>query len=163
MRKEWEHRPAFNGAWHGAAERKEDEAGWQHCKSGALASSGPSHQALEAQRGSGRRRPSFSVPRLCRGVHRPAAAALRALARGHVLGGWPGLGPAAAVARLLLAGRWPGCHPVWPRAAARPVTSFGPYLPEVAISDGPGAGQFGFMGKTAAAQRMLALLVRLYC
>ena len=53
--------------------------------------------------GSDRRRPSFSVPRLCRGVHRPAAAALRTLARGHVLGGWPGLGPAAAVARRILA------------------------------------------------------------
>ena len=73
--------------------------------------------------GSDRRRPSFSVPRLCRGVHRPAAAALRTLARGHVLGGWPGLGPAAAVAWFLLAASWPECRPVWPRAAARAVTS----------------------------------------
>ena len=53
--------------------------------------------------GSDRRRPSFSVPRLCRGVHRPAAAALRTLARGYGVGGWPGLGPAAAVARRILA------------------------------------------------------------
>ena len=53
---------------------------------------------------SGRQRPSFSVPRLHRGVHRPAAAALRALARGQGLGGWPGLSPAAAVARRFLAG-----------------------------------------------------------
>ena len=113
--------------------------------------------------GFGRRRPSFNVPRLCRGVHRPAAAALRTLARGYVLGGWPGLWPAAAVARLLLAGSWPGYRPVSPRAAARAVTFFGPYFPGVAISSGFGAGRVASMSKTAAAQRILALLVRLYC
>ena len=59
--------------------------------------------AEQTPQGSGRQQPSFSVPRLHRGVHRPAAAALRTLARGHGLGGWPGLGPAAAVAGLLLA------------------------------------------------------------
>ena len=35
----------------------------------------------------GRRRPSFSVPRLRRGVHRPAAAALRSGAGAGVAGG----------------------------------------------------------------------------
>ena len=34
-------------------------------------------RAEQAPQGSGRQRPSFSVPRLRRGVHRPAAAALR--------------------------------------------------------------------------------------
>ena len=57
----------------------------------------------QAPLGYGRQRPSFTVPRLRRDVHRPAAAALRALAQGHGLGGWPGLWPAAAVARRILA------------------------------------------------------------
>ena len=60
-------------------------------------------RAEQTPQGSGRRRPFFSVPRLHRGVHRPAAAALRTLARGYGLVGWPGLGPAAAVARRILA------------------------------------------------------------
>ena len=97
--------------------------------------------AEQTPQGSSRQRPSFSVPRLCRGVHRPAAAALRTLARGHVLGGWPGLWPAAAVARLLLAGSWPGFGPVWPRAAARAFTPSGSYLPGVAIGSGLALGR----------------------
>ena len=36
----------------------------------------------QAPLGYGRQRPSFNVPRLCRGVHRPAAAALRSGAGG---------------------------------------------------------------------------------
>ena len=50
----------------------------------------------QAPQGSGRQRPSFSVPRLRRGVHRPAAAALRSGSR--CWGGGQGSSPAAAVA-----------------------------------------------------------------
>ncbi|NBY59177.1 MAG: hypothetical protein EBQ52_03240 [Synechococcaceae bacterium LLD_019] len=57
----------------------------------------PCRWALRAPQGSGRPRPSFSVPRLCRGVHRPAAAALRSEAGGVVVG-------IVALPRL----RWPG-------------------------------------------------------
>ena len=35
---------------------------------------------------------------------------------------------------------WPGFGPVWPRAAARAVTHFGPYSSGVAIASGPGLG-----------------------
>jgi hypothetical protein len=42
-------------------------------------------KALQTPQGSGRRRPTFSVPRLRRGVHRPAAAALRS---GAGVGWW---------------------------------------------------------------------------
>ena len=56
----------------------------------------------QAPQGSGRQRPSFSVPRLRRGVHRPAAAALRA-GPGVVGGGGLGRTPAAAVAGPSLA------------------------------------------------------------
>jgi len=66
----------------------------------------------------GRRRPAFSVPRLRRGVHRPAAAALRS-------GAGVGVAGRAALPRL----RWQrAAQPVGgrlcsrlPRAAARPV------------------------------------------
>ncbi len=59
--------------------------------------------AEQAPQGFGRQRPSFSVPRLRRGVHRPAAAALRS---GACLGGGgQGRFPAAAVAEALPAGR----------------------------------------------------------
>jgi len=53
--------------------------------------------AEQPPQGSGRQRPSFSVPRLRRGVHRPAATALRA-GPGVVGGGLLGRAPAAAVA-----------------------------------------------------------------
>jgi hypothetical protein len=43
-------------------------------------------EAEQTPQGSGRQRPSFSVPRLRRGVHRPAAAALRSGAVGGVAG-----------------------------------------------------------------------------
>jgi len=62
------------------------EQAWSLFKVGARAEQPP--------QGSGLRRPSFSVPRLRRGVHRPAAAALRSGA---------GVGM-AALPRL----RWPG-------------------------------------------------------
>ena len=52
--------------------------------------------AEQPPQGSGRQRPSFSVPRLRRGVHRPAAAALRSGAGVGV--GRHGGPPAAAVA-----------------------------------------------------------------
>ena len=56
--------------------------------------------AEQPPQGSGRRWPSFSVPRLRRGVHRPAAAALRS-------GAGVGVAGMAAVPRL----RWPGSYP----------------------------------------------------
>jgi hypothetical protein len=74
-----------------------------------------SPRAEQAPQGSGRQGPSFSVPRLRRGVHRPAAAALRSGAGVGVVG-------VAALPRL----RWPGLAHVieggskFPRAAARP-------------------------------------------
>ena len=43
----------------------------------------------QAPLGYGRQRPSFNVPRLCRGVHRPAAAALRSGAADVGVGAWP--------------------------------------------------------------------------
>ena len=55
----------------------------------------------QAPLGYGRQRPSFSVPRLGRGVHRPAAAALRSGA------GDVGVVGMAALPRL----RWPGIRP----------------------------------------------------
>ena len=75
-----------------------------------------SHPPQQAPKGSGRWQPSFSVPRLRRGVHRPAAAALRSGAGVGVVG-------MAALPWL----RWPGSCPVHgagvlprlPRAAAR--------------------------------------------
>jgi hypothetical protein len=58
--------------------------------------------------GSGGQRPSFSVPRLRRGVHRPAAAALRSGA--GVVVGRQGFSPAAAVPPLSQAkGEGLGC------------------------------------------------------
>ena len=57
---------------------------------------------------------------------------------------------------------WPGFGPVWPRAAARAVTHFGPYLSGVAIASGPGHEQVSAICKTAAAERILPDLVRLY-
>ena len=36
---------------------------------------------------------------------------------------------------------WPGFGPVWPRAAARAVTHFAPYLSGVAVASGPGLGE----------------------
>jgi len=54
-------------------------------------------KAPQTPQGSGRQRPSFSVPRLRRGVHRPAAAALRSGA-GVVVGVGQSCSPAAAVA-----------------------------------------------------------------
>ncbi|MEY4354554.1 MAG: hypothetical protein RLZZ609_2795 [Cyanobacteriota bacterium] len=59
--------------------------------------------AEQAPQGSGRQRPSFSVPRLRRGVHRPAAAALRSGAGVGV--GVHGGRPAAAVAEPPPVGR----------------------------------------------------------
>jgi hypothetical protein len=56
--------------------------------------------AEQPPQGSGRQRPSFSVPRLRRGVHRPAAAALRS-------GAGVGVAGMAALPRL----RWPGGCP----------------------------------------------------
>ena len=77
-------------------------------------------QSLAAlTRCSGRRRPSFSVPRLRRGVHRPAAAALRS---GPVMGGRAGWlsrgcgGAAHPAGRCLI--RCANSHRL-PRAAAR--------------------------------------------
>ncbi|MCP9784161.1 hypothetical protein KBY83_12705 [Cyanobium sp. WKJ7-Wakatipu] len=55
----------------------------------------------QSQQGYGRQRPSFSVPRLGRGLHRPAAAALRSGA------GDVGVVGMAALPRL----RWPGIRP----------------------------------------------------
>ncbi len=93
------------------------EQAWSLFKVGA--------RAEQAPQGSGRQRPSFSLPRLRRGVHRPAAAAS---APGPVCG----VAGMAALPRL----RWPGSCPVhgagvmprFPRAAARPARHSGMYL-----------------------------------
>jgi hypothetical protein len=70
---------------------------------------------LQTPQGSSRQRPSFSVPRLRRGVHRPAAAAL---CSGVGMGWWAwllsrGCG-GRAFARVIAGGS------KFPRAAARP-------------------------------------------
>ena len=66
--------------------------------------------------GSGRQRPSFSVPRLRRGVHRPAAAALRS---GAGVGRWAGLLSRGCGGWAFARVDGEGEGPKFPRAAAR--------------------------------------------
>ncbi len=74
-------------------------------------------RAEQAPQGSGRRRPSFSVPRLRRGVHRPAAAALRSGA-GEGVQAW--LSSRGCGSRAFARVDEEEEGPKLPRAAARP-------------------------------------------
>ena len=88
-------------------------------------------RAEQAPQGSGRRRPSFSLPRLGRGVHRPAAAALRSGA-GEGVQAW--LSSRGCGSRAFARVDEEEEGPKLPRAAARPAGHTGLNLAVLLIS-----------------------------